>query len=158
MTVNLDPAAALGFLVGSPPLTGASLAVIGMLGLWLVSKLLRFAQMGLGAVAVVFLVRFVMSSGADEVPTRTVNATRTPAALSTQVAREAPPAVVTTPSPGLGVTSLIGGSDVQIDSTGITFHVPFGAAQSVEALLQSNQTHVQRALAPAVATEPPVRN
>ena len=78
--------------------------------------------------------------------------------VSTPVAREAPPAVVATPSPAFGVTSVTAGSDVQIDSTGITFHVPFGAAQSVEALPQSNQTQVQRALAPAVATEPRARN
>src|SRR5438093_10009937 len=40
-------------------------------------------------------------------------------------------------------------------TNGSTFHVPFGAAQSIEALLQSNQTQVQRALAPAVATGTP---
>jgi hypothetical protein len=156
MTVNLDPAAAIGFVLGCPPLIGASLAMIAMLGLWLVSKLLKFAQMGLGAVAVVFLVRFVMSGGVDEVPTQKATPLAAPAAVSTQVAPEAASAVA--PSPQSGLTSLIGGGEVRVDSSGFTFHVPLPGNQPVEAMLQSNQAQVQRAMAQALPTEPPARN
>jgi hypothetical protein len=142
MTLNLDPAAALGFLIASPPLIGASLAVIAMLALWLASKVLKFAQMGLAAVAIVFLVRFVMSGSVDDVPP--------------QVAPEAPQAAA--PSWALGMTSHIGGGEVRIDSSGFTFHVPFGANQPVDALLQGNQAQVQRALAQATPTVVPARN
>jgi hypothetical protein len=138
MTVNLDPAAAIGFITGSPPLIGASLALIGMLVLWLVSKLLKFAQMGLGAVAVVFLVRLVMSGGADAVPSQE-------------------PAVAA-PSKAMATSSLIGGGELQIDSSGLTFHVPFGANQPIDALQQSNQAQVQRAMAAAVPIEALARN
>jgi len=140
-------------VLGAPPLIAASLIIAAMLLLWLASKFLRFAQIGLGALAVFYLVRFALAGGvATPAPVQASNQIAPSAGMSTSTQAEASPTAVLPSSSSPGSTSLAGSTDAHIDSTGVTIHIPFGGLQSVQTLLQNNQTDIQHALAPVTGT------
>jgi hypothetical protein len=150
MMFNFDSLTASGFVFGVPPLMAAAVVVAAMLILWISSKLLRYAQLGLGALAVFFILRFAFGGGfttATPVQASDDGGLNAPA-----VAQTSPTNAPTTTSP-LGATAPAGASNVHIDSTGLTIHVPFGDLQSVQTLLENNQTEIQRELVPAQATD-----